>query len=529
MDYSYARKRPRDADEVDESGILASLSRPISPPRKRFRQANIQRSPWQLTRIRDLPEEVNKDTVTLEDILGDPLIRECWQFNFLHDIPFVMNAFDERVRHLVQLHVVHGFWKRTDWNRVVLSDHASQYPNVHLHCAPMPEMFGTHHSKMMILFRSDNTAQVVIHTANMIPKDWTNMTNAVWKSQKLPLLSKPDTMLQHGQALPIGSGARFKADLLAYLMQYESHRSTCKPLVDHLINFDFSSIRAAFIASVPGKHDFRDAPGPAWGWTGLRRCLQGIPVEPGESEIVVQISSIATLGAKDDWLQHTLFDSLATSSTHNAKRPSFKVIFPTADEIRSSLDGYASGHSIHTKIRSAQHVRQLQYLQPMLHHWANDNKDGAEVLEEAPICGNSGRDRAAPHIKTYIRFNQTNSIDWAMLTSANMSKQAWGETLKPTTGEVRIASWEVGVLVWPGLLCEDGAGAMMSLFQSDTADVPPSTQAQRPLVGLRMPYSMPLQAYGKREVPWAATAAHPEPDWKGSMWTYLISDTTNNT
>lgn len=138
------------------------------------------------------------------------------------------------------------------------------------------------------------------------------------------------------------------------------------------------------------------------------------------------------------------------------------------------------------------------------------------------IRGDSGRNRAAPHVKTYIRFNQNNTIDWAMLTSANISKQAWGDTLKLTTGEVRIASWEVGVLVWPGLLCEDGV--MVSSFQSDTADMSFFSQAQRPIVGLRMPYSMPLQAYGKHEVPWAATAAHPEPDWKGFMWTYASSD-----
>jgi MATE family multidrug resistance protein len=232
----------------------------------------------------------------------------------------------------------------------------------------MPEIFGTHHSKMMILFRSDNTAQIIIHTANMIPKDWTNMTNAVWKSPKLPLLKVPDMMHQHGQTLPVGSGQRFKAELLSYLMKYDSYRVTCKPLADHLGNF---------IASVPGKHDLRDASRPAWGWAGLRRCLQDVPVEPGESAIVVQISSIATLGAKDDWLQRTLFDSLATSLTLNANRPSFKVVFPTADEIRNSLDGYDSGKSIHTKIQSAQHIRQLQYLQPILHHWANDSKDGA--------------------------------------------------------------------------------------------------------------------------------------------------------
>lgn len=244
----------------------------------------------------------------------------------------------------------------------------------------MSEMFGTHHSKMMVILRSDDTAQVVIHTANMIAKDWTNMTNAVWRSPKLPRLGEQDALLQQGQQLPVGSGTRFKVDLLAYLAQYELYRPTCKELADRLVNFDFSSIRAAFIASVPGRHNFRNAKSPAWGWTALQRCLGRVPVERGQSQIVVQISSIATLGAKDDWLQNTLFNSLATSSLAlNTRRPRFKVVFPTADEIRNSIDGYASGRSIHTKIQSPQQIRQLSYLKPMLHHWANDSANGAST------------------------------------------------------------------------------------------------------------------------------------------------------
>jgi tyrosyl-DNA phosphodiesterase-1 len=47
-------------------------------------------SPVQLTRIRDLAPHQNADTVQLKDILGNPLIRECWNFNFLFDIDFVM-------------------------------------------------------------------------------------------------------------------------------------------------------------------------------------------------------------------------------------------------------------------------------------------------------------------------------------------------------------------------------------------------------------------------------------------------------
>jgi tyrosyl-DNA phosphodiesterase 1 len=47
-------------------------------------------SPFTLTRIRDLAPHQNIDTVQLKDILGDPLIKECWNFNFLFDLDFVM-------------------------------------------------------------------------------------------------------------------------------------------------------------------------------------------------------------------------------------------------------------------------------------------------------------------------------------------------------------------------------------------------------------------------------------------------------
>lgn len=115
------RKRHWNPDIGVESEILESLSRPISPPRKRKRAVQMMKSPWQLTRIRDLPPEVNKDAVTLQDVLGDPLIYECWQFNFLHSIPFILDAFDPSVRHTVQLHIVHGFWERNDLCRIILA------------------------------------------------------------------------------------------------------------------------------------------------------------------------------------------------------------------------------------------------------------------------------------------------------------------------------------------------------------------------------------------------------------------------
>lgn len=127
---------------------------------------------------------------------------------------------------------------------------------------------------------------------------------------------------------------------------------------------------------------------------------------------------------------------------------------------------------------------------------------------------NGGRQLAAPHIKTYIRHGEK-SVDWALLTSANISKQAWGEAANASK-EVRIASWEVGVLVWPALLTGDEKATMECTFMKDTPAVDESREGA--VVGLRVPYSLPLQAYSDTEVPWVATMSHREPDYFGRVY-----------
>lgn len=104
----------------EEDTTISSLLRPISPPAKRVRQGKCIPSPWSLTWIRDIPEKYNENAVTLIDLLGDPLISECWVFNYLHDVDFIMEAFDPDTRHLVKLNIVHGFWKKETTNRLNL-------------------------------------------------------------------------------------------------------------------------------------------------------------------------------------------------------------------------------------------------------------------------------------------------------------------------------------------------------------------------------------------------------------------------
>ncbi|KAK3390195.1 tyrosyl-DNA phosphodiesterase-domain-containing protein [Podospora didyma] len=506
--------------DIEKTDISKKLEGPSLHSQGRFS------SPFHLTKIRDLVPELNIDAVTLEDILGDPLISECWEFNYLHDIDFLLNAFDQDVRNLVKVHVIHGFWKREDSSRLQLQEQASRHSNVTLHSAFMPEMFGTHHSKMMILLRHDETAQIVIHTANMIVRDWTNMTQAVWLSPRLPLIASTQPEGQDEEPRT-GSGAKFKIDFLNYLRSYDTRQLTCKPIIDELIKYDFSAIKGYLIASVPGRHNVRDDSPTRWGWAAMKQALRAVPVHAAaKSEIAIQISSIATLGPTDNWLKNTLFRALSGGqdvSEGIQASPGFKVIFPTADEIRNSLDGYDSGGSIHTKIQSGQQAKQLQYLKPIFCHWANDSVDGAELNATVPVQ-EAGRDRAAPHIKTFIRYgtkpaSSSSTIDWALVTSANLSKQAWGEAVNTTTGEMRIASYEIGVLVWPALFAEDAI--MKPSFLKDTVNNNDDDGEKEgaPVVALRLPYSLPLQAYGKSEIPWVATASHVLPDWKGEVWT----------
>ncbi|KAL4957165.1 phospholipase D/nuclease [Aspergillus filifer] len=501
-------------------------------------------SPIQLTHIRDFAPTLrnNDDTVKLSDLLGDPLIRECWQFNYLHDVDFLMRQFDEDVRGLVKVRVVHGSWKTESDNRVRIDEACQRYKSqgvdIESIIAYMPEPFGTHHSKMMILLRHDDCAQVIIHTANMIPGDWANMCQAIWRSPLLPLLLKG---AKEDKSTAWGTGARFKRDLLAYLKAYGVKKTG--PLTEGLAKYDFNAVRAALIASVPSKQKV-DASTPHWGWPALRDALQSVPLSKSNSDdkatphIVAQMSSIATLGQTDKWLKDVFFDALAPSrppstststSTQPTRRPKFSIIFPTAEEIRRSLNGYGSGGSIHMKLQSAAQQKQLQYLKPYLRHWAGDVSDTfpREVRD-------AGRRRAAPHIKTYIRFMDSRSmdrIDWALVTSANLSTQAWGAAANVKAGgEVRICSWEVGVLVWPDLLREQGqaqgqgkSAAMVPCFKKDTPgpeqvrEVAGATGMDA-VVGFRMPYDLPLTSYSAQDVPWCATMAHLEPDWLGQTY-----------
>jgi tyrosyl-DNA phosphodiesterase-1 len=101
-----------------------------------------------------------------------------------------------------------------------------------------------------------------------------------------------------------------------------------------------------------------------------------------------------------------------------------------------------------------------------------------------------------------------------LVTSANLSKQAWGEARNPA-GESRVSSYELGVLLWPALFGENAT--IVPTFKTDT---PPITGKQpgELVIGARMPYDLPLIPYARDDEPWCATKSYNELDWKGMAY-----------
>lgn len=465
--------------------------------------------PFTLTHITSLPASANTGATTLHSLIGSPLLRELWVFNYCINLPFIMSQLDPDIRHAVKVYIVHGSWKRESQQRILLEEQKQAYPNVTIRIAYMPEPFGTHHSKILCMRWADERAEVVIHTANMIPFDWENMTQAAWRSGPLERLAqgKKDEDEE-------GVGQVFKGDLLAYFSAYGQSRTD--ELVKMLREHDFSHIKAIFVGSVPSRDSDR-----RWGWSKLKDSLLKVSCAGSgtkKGHIVIQVSSIASI--PDTWFKQTLLGALRTHRGLSSAQPTFSVVFPTAPEIRSSLNGYRSGTSVHTKIGTAAQKKQAENLRKHFCGWAS----GLDSTKDETIVP-GGRSLAAPHIKTYIRFangpSETSSrrlqgkpddykdIEWALVTSANLSTQAWGAA-ETAMGEIRICSWEAGVLVHPGLWGKDCK--MKAYYANQKPSDDPS------IISIRVPYDVPLRRYSDGEMPWSPGETYMEEDVFGEPY-----------
>ena len=344
------------------------------------------------------------------------------------------------------LYVVHGVKAANDR---LLSDTFRPHKQVISCPVLIRDPYGTHHTKMMLLHYKHGL-RVVIHTANMMASDWKRRTQGVWISPVFPPVRQQSPLKEEEVE---ASPSNFKNDLVEYLRNY---RNT--PGIDMWIKtiqrHNMSSAKVFLIGSVPGRH--RETARSSYGHLKLRRVLAGAygpPPKAATWPVVAQFSSVGSLGPDaSKWLYGQFISSMSQISTVNAlagqhlllQKPPLKCIFPTVENVRLSLDGYFSGANL--PYSSTLEKRQT-YLRAYLHQWK---------------AGRVGRTEASPHIKTYCRLSvpdkdsgdsdtEGDKSAWFLLTSANLSKAAWGE-LQTGGSQLAIRSFELGVLFLPKLL-----------------------------------------------------------------------------
>ncbi|XP_061854047.1 tyrosyl-DNA phosphodiesterase 1 isoform X2 [Colius striatus] len=394
-----------------------------------------------LTKVRGIEQSYNSGALHIKDILS-PLfgtLVSSAQFNYCIDVEWLVRQYPQEFRKKPLL-IVHGEKRES---KAQLIAQARPYENISFCQAKLDIAFGTHHTKMMLLLYEEGL-RVVIHTSNLIAEDWHQKTQGIWLSPLYPRLPQ-ETSGSAGE-----SKTHFKSDLISYLMSYNS--PTLKEWIDLIQQHDLSETRVYLLGSTPGRYQGSDK--EKWGHLRLRKLLKEFASSVPAQEswpVVGQFSSIGSMGADGSkWLCSEFQESLVAAGSnvttlHKCDVP-IHLVYPTVNNVRQSLEGYPAGGSLPYSIQTAQ--KQL-WLHSYFHKWS------AEV---------SGRSHAIPHIKTYMRSSPDfKKIAWFLVTSANLSKAAWGALEKNGT-QLMIRSYELGVLFLPSAFISHGFGIFLTLM-----------------------------------------------------------------
>ncbi|GBL77991.1 Tyrosyl-DNA phosphodiesterase 1 [Araneus ventricosus] len=481
--------------ESDESEDLVNQApSPLNSPKVRqpsssrnspkVRQSSLPECPnyqFFLTKVTGIHQKYNMLALDIKDILSfkDGTLVSSAQFNYMFEIDWLMRQYPEQYRKC-PLTIVHGEQRES---KKRLENSGANYPNITFCQAKLDIPFGTHHTKMMFLLYKEGF-RVVIHTSNIVDSDWFQRTQGMWVSPILPKLKSPS-------ATDGDSPTSFKSDLLEYVSSYGA--PGLNEWLQVIKQHDFSDVRVVLVGSVPGRHV--GSKKTTFGHLKLRKILNlhGSPKETVQSNwpLICQFSSIGSLGASpDQWLLGEFSTSLSTvkDSSLGSQSTSLKLVFPTVDNVRKSLQGYPAGASLPYSIKVAQ---KQPYLKNYLHQWKSDKM---------------GRSEASPHIKTYIRLSPDNcNIAWFLLTSANLSKAAWG-ALEKKGSQFMIRSYELGVLFLP------------KFFEMELFSTPASVKKDLSKL-FPVPYDIPLTPYSKDDEPWIWDIPHVKaPDRNGMKW-----------
>jgi len=400
-----------------------------------------------LSKVQDCPES-HRDSysIFLADLLCPSLgtLAASLQINFMVELDFLTMCYEIHNVQNLPLVILYGA-ENPDLTSTSLPS------NIRAVMVKPKYPFGTHHTKMMVLSYKCGGVRVVVHTANLVGSDWQNRTQGLWVSPLCPKL-KP------GQAGESATG--FKSALLRYLKFYEV--TVVHQFVSAIETADMSAINVSFVSSVPGSHKGSDF--NLWGQRAVAKVLRGSVAASTKSwRTIAQASSIGSLGQTPDaWLESQLSQSLGCCR--------LALVYPSLDDVLNSYDGRAGGGCLPYQRQTA--VKQL-WLGEMLHRWRAES---------------SHRTRAPPHIKSYTR-EQDGKLAFFILTSANLSKAAWGSINKDGSSCL-VMSYEAGVVWSP------------TTFSKEFFTSKPFKERRPGTQEFPLHYDLPITPYQGSQKPW---------------------------
>lgn len=413
-----------------------------------------------------------KNTITFTDLLCPSLgqLKFSLQLNFMIDIMWLMEQYQARGVHKIPLTILYGY-EFPDMEKYMVKF----LPNVTYHLVKMKDPFGTHHSKVGLYAYADGSLRIVVSTANLYYEDWNHYNQGLWVSPTC----KP---LPEGSPVTDGdSSTKFKTTLIKYLQAYNI--PCLKEWIDLVKTVNFSHIKIFLVTSIPGKHYPQSDGSHVHRVTDILSKHCTLPSKlTAQSEgplawgINAQASTIGSLGKTPaEWLRSVMLRTLATHKQGQAtanSQATINVIYPTVENVMTSYFGAEGGGCL----PYAKNIHEKQkWLKDYLHEWKADFMH---------------RTRVMPHIKTYCRVSPCLSkLAWFLLTSANISKAAWGGNIQKDSA-VYVRSYEVGVMFVPVLFGED-------YFSISADEDLTKGKVQFPLI-----YDLPLTSYGSSDYPW---------------------------
>ncbi|OAY67291.1 Tyrosyl-DNA phosphodiesterase 1 [Ananas comosus] len=428
---------------------------------------------FRLMRVQGLPAWANSSSVTIQDVIqGNVLVAVL--SNYMVDIDWLLSACPD-LKKIPHVLVVHG-----EGGASLERLQKTKPPNWILHKPPLPISYGTHHSKAMLLVYPQGI-RVVVHTANLIYVDWNNKTQGLWM-QDFPW---KDVKVNNREC-------SFENDLVDYLRTLKWPEFSVKlPAVGNVaINaaffkkFDYSSATVRLIASVPGYHM-----GPnlkKWGHMKMRTVLNEhiFDKEFHKSPLVYQFSSLGSLDER--WLNE--FASSMSSGTSDDGSPlgigKPLIIWPTVEDVRCSLEGYAAGNAI----PSPQKNVEKDFLKKYWARWKADHMVSADFIKfKQGSLGCITEEQYA----TYDTWVYYFCRPWFILNHISRAQE-----------------------IVPSTPLNEFKTKLATLCLNRSSGTDSSSQVIR----LPVPFRLPPQPYTSEDVPWSWDRRYTKKDVYGQVW-----------